>query len=556
MSLCDFLGKYDPSFRKMHDEKYFNCTSSDFQNEVISVCAELVREEIANAVRETGFFTVIADEAKSSKSEQLSVCIRYAEKLQVKERLICFIDCSASRDAAGIVEGIKKGLESSGLQDVPIVAQSYDGASVMSGHLTGVQQRIKEDYPFAIYVHCMAHKLNLVLVESCTVNRDIKMTLNVIDKLYSVFSEPSNHHRFLAMQKALEMKAKEIGQPSDTRWASKWRCVYAVKSHYVPITRCLKEMVDEGEKWSVEASGLYNHMTTPGFIACLIILEDLLRVVHVVHKKLQSKSATLADAASTINSLRAHLRERRGEEEGWQDIWSQIKQFGEDVGMPVATAESEPSSRAKRKRSSRPPLSLYQYVVGATLGQRQRDERNEEIDGQSEAHAIYCHLYLPVLDNMMAELDRRFSGEAMDLAAACDAVIKCEKKGIEPLLSTYASLKIVHPQLVTAEMDLIKYAVQSPINLKDLQKEVSKESYPNFFPLLQLALTLPIGSATSERSFSAMRRIRNWLRSTMIQERFSDLALLHIEGDLTAKLSIEKIVDIYASRKKRRLMLH
>ncbi len=72
---------------------------------------------------------------------------------------------------------------------VPIVAQSYDGASVMSGHLTGVQQRIKEDYPFAIYVHCMAHKLNLVLVESCTVNRDIKMTLNVIDKLYSVFSE-------------------------------------------------------------------------------------------------------------------------------------------------------------------------------------------------------------------------------------------------------------------------------------------------------------------------------------------------------------------------------
>ncbi len=119
LSLCNFLGKYEPSFRKMQDEKYFNCTSPDFQNEVISLCAELVREEIANAVRETGFFTVIADEAKSSKSEQLSVCIRYAEKLQVKERLICFIDCSASRDAAGIVEGIKKGLESCGLQDRP-----------------------------------------------------------------------------------------------------------------------------------------------------------------------------------------------------------------------------------------------------------------------------------------------------------------------------------------------------------------------------------------------------------------------------------------------------
>lgn len=74
--------------------------------------------------------------------------------------------------------------------------------------------------------------------------------------------------------------------------------------------------------------------------------------------------------------------------------------------------------------------------------------------------------------------------------------------------------------------------------------------------LLQLALTLPVGSPTSERSFPVMRRIRNWLRSAMAQDRFSNLSLLHIEKDLTANLSEEKIVDIYATRKKRRLLLH
>ncbi len=42
-----------------------------------------------------------------------------------------------------------------------------------------------------------------------------------------------------------------------------------------------------------------------------------------------------------------------------------------------------------------------------------------------------------------------------------------------------------------------------------------------------------------------MRRIRNWLRSAMSQDRFSDLSILHIENDLTANLSGEKIVDIY-----------
>lgn len=156
---------------------------------------------------------------------------------------------------------------------------------------------------------------------------------------------------------------------------------------------------------------------------------------------------------------------------------------------------------------------------------------------------------------MLAELDRRFSTEATALSVACDAVFICDKNGIGPFLSMYASFKI-HPQLVTAEMDLVKCAIASPITLKKLQDEVRKDRYPNFYCLLQLALTLPVGSAKSERSFSVMRRIRNWLRSAMAQDRFSNLSLLHIENDLTVHLSEEKIVDIYATRKKRRLLLH
>lgn len=117
---------------------------------------------------------------------------------------MCFIDCSASRNAAGIVEGIKMGLEMAVLKNLPIVAQSYDGASLMSGHVSGVQQRIKEMHPYAAYIHCMAHKLNLVLVECCSVNHSVKTFLNVIDKLYSLLAEPSNHHRFIEIQKNTE----------------------------------------------------------------------------------------------------------------------------------------------------------------------------------------------------------------------------------------------------------------------------------------------------------------------------------------------------------------
>ena len=47
-----------------------------------------------------------------------------------------------------------------------IVSQGYDGASVMSGACSGVQQRIKQVVPHAVYIHCYAHTLNLVLVDS------------------------------------------------------------------------------------------------------------------------------------------------------------------------------------------------------------------------------------------------------------------------------------------------------------------------------------------------------------------------------------------------------
>ena len=46
-----------------------------------------------------------------------------------------------------------------------IVSQGYDGASVMSGRCSGVQERIREVVTQARYIHCYAHNLNLALVD-------------------------------------------------------------------------------------------------------------------------------------------------------------------------------------------------------------------------------------------------------------------------------------------------------------------------------------------------------------------------------------------------------
>lgn len=47
------------------------------------------------------------------------------------------------------------------------IAQSYDGANVMAGKFNGIQSKIKKKYLYAIYVHCMAHRLNLIVINMC-----------------------------------------------------------------------------------------------------------------------------------------------------------------------------------------------------------------------------------------------------------------------------------------------------------------------------------------------------------------------------------------------------
>jgi len=89
--------------------------------------------------------------------------------LDVCERFLSFIDVSSSQKAIDIVAAILKFFEQSSMKDVKIIAQSYDGASVMSGQHGGVQTLMKKHYPYAIYIHCMAHRLNLIVVDTCKI---------------------------------------------------------------------------------------------------------------------------------------------------------------------------------------------------------------------------------------------------------------------------------------------------------------------------------------------------------------------------------------------------
>jgi len=169
--LCSLFAKFDDSFSNKL-ESYFNMTSHDTQNELVQLARNQLVRSIVMDVHMTGFMCISADEARSFKSEQLALCIRYVTRdLEVLERFVTFKDCSNLTDAHGLAECITNGLKTNGLDNIAIVAQAYDGASVMSGSKNGVQSIIREAHPSAAYTHCMAHRLNLVLDKVCKVTR-------------------------------------------------------------------------------------------------------------------------------------------------------------------------------------------------------------------------------------------------------------------------------------------------------------------------------------------------------------------------------------------------
>ena len=70
--------------------------------------------------------------------------------------------------------------------------------------------------------------------------------------------------------------------------------------------------------------------------------------------------------------------------------------------------------------------------------------------------------------------------------------------------------------------------------------------------LMKLILILPATNATSERSFSAMRRVKSHLRSTMGQERLNNLMVLHVHKEYTDNIVLIDVANEFISKCPRR----
>ena len=192
-------------------------------------------------------FSILADEtANISGTEQLAIGVRFFDEknLLIREEFLGFTPLK-EMDAETIAETIIDQCNKYGLNLNKLRGQGYDGCSTMAGKENGVQVHIRSDYPLAVFVHCSAHCLNLV-VNDLNAVVDVRNTIGTVKAIIKFFRE-SPKRRPLVPNTPLLCK---------TRWSAKYKSIRFFAENFTEIHKELKHFCAARfqRKWAAECA--------------------------------------------------------------------------------------------------------------------------------------------------------------------------------------------------------------------------------------------------------------------------------------------------------------
>lgn len=105
-----------------------------------------------------------------------------------------------SLTAESLTKYIVDSLKRAGIDITHCIAQSYDGASVVSGRIGGAHQKIREHVEWAVYVYCYTNRINLVTVECCKSITDASDFFASLQQVYNFISGSYIHSCWIKFQ--------------------------------------------------------------------------------------------------------------------------------------------------------------------------------------------------------------------------------------------------------------------------------------------------------------------------------------------------------------------
>ena len=225
----------------------FTGVSPDIQNDLINCLDMIIEDDILKEMDNCTFLSIQVDEATDvSTKEQLSMIVRLDKGSDIIERQLGFVDVSSDRTATALSTVIKgKLIQHENIMD-KLIGQTCDGVSVMSGHLNGVQAQIQREYPFAHFVHCAAHRLNLVLCQAASSIAPVKIFFVNIGAFCTFTSNAPRRKAFLSSHNI------EFPSPGDTLWYYRARLIIVLYNNYEKLIEIFENIVDNPTGWDDE----------------------------------------------------------------------------------------------------------------------------------------------------------------------------------------------------------------------------------------------------------------------------------------------------------------
>ncbi|XP_068247892.1 zinc finger MYM-type protein 1-like [Palaemon carinicauda] len=262
--------------------------------------------------------------------------------------------------------------------------QGYDGAANISGIYNGLQFRLQRRNPKALYVHCQAHSLNLVLVEIKKSSIQFLTFFSLVEKLYASIANSSKRHAALMeIQKAMypEDRSLEPKKLSDTRWAYRESALRTMRKVISALKQFLEEIVQKYPLDAPEGETLILLQSINfEFLVCPEITTQVFQETAYASNALQQKKFDLAASYRIVDEVLQSLRELRNDEK-FQKIFTNTKERAESMAIDLASGI--PGQGRRRKMPER-----YKYSATSAT----EDQQYQYLDEYYHMRIFYVFL--------------------------------------------------------------------------------------------------------------------------------------------------------------------
>ena len=528
----------------LSEGKYLSLT---IINEQIELMANYLLRHMLSEIRLSPWFAIVVDEATDiTYNEQLCIVIRWLnENYEIFEEPLGLIQVPKT-DSVTLTDAIKDVLIRCMLSLNQCRGQAYDGAANMSGHLNGVVARIKSSHPSVLHVHCLAHCLNLCLQDVARICTPIRDVLELIRELVKLIKfSPKRAHLFQTLKSQMSPETSDLRPLCPTRWTVRTCSIKVLLENYSTLCTVLEEIHTTGhDEYAMKAGGFLNQLEKFSTFFSLKLSFMVFGPAEQLSNTLQGKDINVQQAKQSALLTEAFLRRQRTE--------SAFDHFYDCIVREANNLTDEPVLPRKRKAPKR-------------------------MDDGAEPHAFdtprdyHKQLYFEMLDVVCNEISRRFNQKDLNVVIDMEKLLLAAGNGEEIALPDTIRIKYggdLHMDRLFTHLKMFpdivrRFSEQTGSTVKRVTSVSTLSQIMNDTPgakvlctelhrLIQLFLTIPVTTSTSERTFSTLRRVKNHLRSSMTQERLNHVLLLHCLKSRTDDINLHCIASDFISVNDRR----